>query len=92
MLRLYHEVFLYFETAIYRRFDLPVRRFLLELAPSLMQGMSMLCALVMDYEGSECWYGELQKFVEHCGRQDAAGKQARGARSWYSVSALPSAV
>lgn len=38
-------------------------------SPSLMQGMSMLCALVMDYEGSERWYGELQKFVEHCGRQ-----------------------
>lgn len=31
--RVFHEVFLYFETAIYRRFDLPVRRFLLELAP-----------------------------------------------------------
>ena len=44
-------------------------------SPSLMQGMSMLCALVMDYEGSERWYGELQKFVEHCGRQDAAGNQ-----------------
>ena len=31
--RVFHEVFLYFETAIYRRFDLPVRHFLLELAP-----------------------------------------------------------
>ena len=31
--RVFYEVFLYFETAIYRRFDLPVRRFLLELAP-----------------------------------------------------------
>ncbi|MEE0121805.1 MAG: hypothetical protein U0I34_09960, partial [Agathobaculum butyriciproducens] len=30
--RVFREVFLYFETAIYRRFDLPVRRFLLELA------------------------------------------------------------
>ena len=28
----YHEVFLYFESAIYQRFDLPIRRFLLELA------------------------------------------------------------
>ena len=27
------EVFLYFETAVYRRFDLPIRRFLLELSP-----------------------------------------------------------
>lgn len=29
----YREIFLYFETAVYRRFDLPMRRFLLELAP-----------------------------------------------------------
>ena len=50
-------------------------------SPSLMQGMSMLCALVMDYEGSERWYGELQKFVEHCGRQGAAGGRARGRRA-----------
>ena len=31
--RVYRRVFSYFEDAIYRRFDLPVRRFLLELAP-----------------------------------------------------------
>lgn len=37
-------------------------------SPSLMQGMSMLCALAMDYEGSERWYGELQAFAERCGR------------------------
>ena len=55
-------------------------------SPSLMQGMSMLCALVMDYEGSERWYGELQKFVKHCGRQDAAGKQARGRLAWLDIS------
>ena len=55
-------------------------------SPSLMQGMSMLCALVMDYEGSERWYGELQKFVEHCDRQDAAGKQARGRLAWLDIS------
>lgn len=29
----FREVFAYFETVVYRRFDLPVRRFLLELAP-----------------------------------------------------------
>ena len=29
----YGEVCLYFETAVYRRFDLPIRRFLLELSP-----------------------------------------------------------
>lgn len=55
-------------------------------SPSLMQGMSMLCALAMDYEGSERWYGELKKFAEHCSRQDAAGKQARGRLAWLDIS------
>ena len=55
-------------------------------SPSLMQGMSMLCALAMDYEGSERWYGELQKFAEHCDRQDAAGKQARSSLAWLDIS------
>ena len=55
-------------------------------SPSLMQGMSMLCALAMDYEGSEHWYGELQAFAERCGRQDAAGKQARSRLAWLDIS------
>ena len=46
-------------------------------SPSLMQGMSMLCALAMDYEGSQRWYQELQAFARRCGPEDAAGKQAR---------------
>lgn len=33
-------------------------------SPSLMQGMSMLCALAMDYEGSERWYGALKNFAD----------------------------
>ena len=106
--RVFHEVFLYFETAIYRRFDLPVRNAELHpgmghyaemekyyrslpeaeilASPSLMQGMSMLCALAMDYAGSERWYGELQAFAERCGRQDAAGKQARSRLAWLDIS------
>ena len=32
MSQAFREVFLYFDTAIYRRFDLPMRQFLLELA------------------------------------------------------------
>ena len=55
-------------------------------SPSLMQGMSMLCALALDYEGSERWYGELQKFGERCGKQDAAGKQARSRLAWLDIS------
>ena len=43
-------------------------------------------ALAMDYEGSERWYGELQAFAERCGRQDAAGKQARSRLAWLDIS------
>lgn len=55
-------------------------------SPSLMQSMSMLCALEMDYEGSERWYGHLQAFARRCGRQDAAGKQARSRLAWLDIS------
>ncbi len=57
-------------------------------SPSLMQGMSMLCALAADYKGSERWYQELQKFSEQRGKQDAAGKQARSRLAWLDI-ALP---
>ena len=56
------------------------------MSPSLMQGMSMLCALAMDYEGSQRWYQELQEFAQRCGRNDAAGKQARSRLAWLDIS------
>ena len=55
-------------------------------SPALMQGMSMLCALAMDYEGSERWYHELQEFGKRCDRDDAAGKQARSRLAWLDIS------
>ena len=55
-------------------------------SPALMQGMSMLCALEMDYAGSERWYAELQKFAARCGKYDAAGKQARSRLAWLDIS------
>ena len=55
-------------------------------SPSLMQGMSMLCALAMDYDGSERWYNELKAFAERNGRQYAAGKQARSRLAWLDIS------
>ena len=57
-------------------------------SPALMQGMSMLCALAMDYEGSERWYGELKKFAQGRDKLDAAGKQARSRLAWLDI-ALP---
>ena len=41
-------------------------------SPSLMQGMSMLCALSMDYAGSEGWYKKLKDFARQCNPNDAA--------------------
>ena len=54
-------------------------------SPALMQGMSMLCALALDYEGSERWYWELADFARCCDKQDAAGKQARSRLSWLDI-------
>ena len=51
-----------------------------------MQGISMLCALSADYDGSERWYGRLKQFVERCGKEDAAGRQARGRLAWLDIS------
>ena len=55
-------------------------------SPALMQGMSMLCALNMDYEGSERWYQALARFAGHCATGDAAGRQARGRIAWLDIS------
>lgn len=55
-------------------------------SPSLMQGMSMLCALAMDYEESERWYRELQEFSHRCEKKDAAGKQAKSRLAWLDIS------
>ena len=55
-------------------------------SPALMQGMSMLCALSMDYEGSERWYRELREFAGRCGKEDTAGKQARSRLAWLDIS------
>ena len=55
-------------------------------SPALMQGMSMLCALAMDYEGSEHWYRELKAFADCRDKQDAAGRQARSRLAWLDIS------
>ena len=55
-------------------------------SPALMQGMSMLCALATDYEGSEHWYRELKAFADCRDKQDAAGRQARSRLAWLDIS------
>ncbi len=75
----------YAETEKYYR-SLPESEILA--SPSLMQGMSMLCSLSMDYESSERWYRELREFADRCEKKDAAGKQARSRLAWLDI-ALP---
>lgn len=53
---------------------------------ALMQAMSMLCAMEMDYEKSEQWYEALKQFAEQCDRMDAGGRQARSRLAWLDIS------
>ena len=55
-------------------------------SPALMQGMSMLCALCMDYAGSERYYEALRRYAVSCRRGDASAKQARSRLAWLDIS------
>lgn len=55
-------------------------------SPTLMQAMSMLCALEMNFEKSEWWYEALQRFAGQCDRMDAGGRQARSCLAWLDIS------
>ena len=57
-------------------------------SPALMQGMSMLCSLNMDYGGSERWYRELRDFAARHGQGDAMRKEALSRLAWLDI-ALP---
>lgn len=55
-------------------------------SPALMQGMSMLCALGTDYEGSERWYHELEQFAARCKKQDVVLRQTKSRLAWLDIS------
>ena len=55
-------------------------------SPALMQGMSMLCALSMDYEASERWYRELEQYAARREHTDSAQQQARSCLAWLDIS------
>ncbi len=57
-------------------------------SPALMQGMSMLRAMELDFEGSEKWYQALQDFAKNCRRTDMAYREARSRLIWLDL-ALP---
>lgn len=55
-------------------------------SPALMQGMSMLCALHMDYDGSERWYNELECFAAARNMSDASAREARSRLTHLDIS------
>ena len=55
-------------------------------SPALMQGMSMLCALRMDFAGSERWYAALRDHAARDGTDQA--REAKGRLAWLDI-ALP---
>ena len=57
-------------------------------SPALIQAMSMLCAISMDYEGSERWYKALSDFASSRRKADMAAKEARSRLAWLDI-ALP---
>ena len=54
-------------------------------SPALMCGMSMLCAVCMDYENSEFWYQELQKYVNSLKDSDPEYKMVLGRLAYLDV-------
>ena len=55
-------------------------------SPALMQGVSMLCSLRMDYKESERWYQELERFAAVRKKTDAAVREARSRLAWLDIS------
>ena len=72
----------YYEMERYYR-DLPENEILN--SPALMQSMSMLEAINMDYEASERWHQALQEFADCRSKNDAAGREARGRLAWLEI-------
>lgn len=60
----------------------------IEASPALMQGMSLLAALSLDYETSEKWYRRLHQFAAVRKSDDLAAKEARSRLAYLDI-ALP---
>ena len=54
-------------------------------SPALMSGMSMLCSICLDYEGSEAWYRELQDYATKLKRSDPEYKAVRGRIAYLDI-------
>lgn len=54
----------------------------------MMQAMSMLCAMRMDYDSSQRWYEALKAYIQDKRGGTAQVKEARGRLAWLDI-ALP---
>ena len=54
-------------------------------SPVLMSGMSMLCAMCMDYEGSEEWYRELERYAAGMKRTHPEYRTVRSRLAWLDI-------
>ena len=57
-------------------------------SPVLICGMSMLSAMTLDYEGSEEWYRELEKYASNLKKVDTEYRDVRGRLAYLDI-ALP---
>jgi len=57
-------------------------------SPVLICGMSMLCAMTLDYNGSEKWYRELEQYAAHLKKSDMEYRDVRGRLAYLDI-ALP---
>lgn len=55
-------------------------------SPMLISGMSMLCAMCMEYEESDRWYEELQSYAAGLKKSDAEYKLVRGRIIYLDIS------
>jgi len=75
----------YYQLRRYYR-DLPEREILS--SPELMSGMSILCSMTFDVEGSEKWYNALKAYADGLDRRSPERKAAQGLVSYLNI-ALP---
>lgn len=57
-------------------------------SPTLMSGMSMLCAMTLDFEASEDWYDKLCRYASSLNKDDAEYREARTRIAYLGI-ALP---
>ena len=55
-------------------------------SPALIAGMSMLSSICMEYDASETWYQELERYAGTLKRSDAEYRSVHGWLAWLDIS------